>query len=140
MKKGQHIVASAVLLVLIILVILSGVFLFARGTMGEVLGFGEEDIKRGVDEANAKILISDVYPEGKIEITNIGKFDIPPEFDAYFNDTLGTIEEDCPDYIDKTESCNITVVDPENDICSYHIIVSGPYRTFDDVEAWEVCG
>ncbi len=136
MKKGQHMVLSAVLLVLMIIGVVFGVYIFTTDTTGEVLDIGKGGIEDSIEKGNAAIMISSVE-EGEIEIKNIGRTNIPSDFGIYFNGTPGDTEHDCPEYIEEGEICSITVNSPNP--CDYNIEVHGPYGTWEEAEAEYTC-
>ena len=141
-NEGQALIVGAVLMIIVILVVVSGVMIFGTDTIENVFTSGEEEIERRVDKTRATIAITSLHTnsEEKVEIRNIGKVEIPVDFNVYLNGTLYDIDPGCSDQITTAENCNLTVQGLDSDsICNYDVKVNGPYETWDRVEAGSTC-
>lgn len=139
MKKGQSLIVSAVLMVLLIVSLASGILLFGRETITDIIGAGEEEIDERVDKTKASIGINSVHSGDEIEVRNIGEVRLPVEFNAYFNDTPYDLNYDCGDFIDTGKGCNLTADGLSQDVCNYDITLYGPYETWDTAQTKETC-
>lgn len=131
--KGQAIVVGAILLLVVITVIVSGLFIFTGNLTDFIESTGVNQTESSAREARAAVVIDRVYKsEDKIEVKNIGEVELSTDkTNIYLNGTILSPDVgNCPDELSPGESCNITVVP---DIENNFVKVVGEYGVWDEL-------
>ncbi|MFP4116557.1 MAG: hypothetical protein ACLFQ8_00695 [Candidatus Aenigmatarchaeota archaeon] len=137
MNKGQTMVVAAILMVSVIIALASGILVFGKENITDVLNVGEEEVDERIDETKASIAINSV--SDKIEVMNIGSVELPVDFSVYVDGEPYEVEHTCGDKIEVGERCNLSLPNFDSDLCTYEITIHGPADTWDEVEAGEAC-
>ncbi len=115
MSKGQNLVVSAIVMILIVITVVAGILMFGTDLLDDVFRAGEERTEEFIEEAGSGIAIRHVYTEErKVEIVNIGDVSISSESFRIFLD--GELAEHETEYCDRLlqpgDRCNLTLDDP----------------------------
>jgi|GEM_PF-3497621 len=139
MRKGQSLVVAAVLMILIIVALGSGILVFGTETISDVVGAGEEEMDRRIDETRASLAINSVDSNGIIEVRNIGEVELPTDFRIYVDGNHYDTTHTCGNTVEPGDTCNLNLQNFNDDPCDYDITIQGPANTWDEVEAGEAC-